>query len=80
MIAANILCMEGDLEKASLEREAMEMIDGILGLLESGHGNKPVAFANTLARLHDDFALLHSFKGREQLPHNVRSVALLPVL
>ena len=51
-----------------MEVEAVEMVDGVLGLLEVGHGDKAVALADAFAGLHDDVDLLYRAEGGEQLP------------
>lgn len=40
----------------------MKVVDGVLGLLVVGHGHKAIAFADTLARFHDDIHLLDGAK------------------
>ena len=46
----------------------MQVVDGVLGLLVVGHGDKAVALADTLARLHDDVDLLDGAERGEELP------------
>lgn len=66
------LCLlEGHLEGAALKLKAVQVVNGILGLLGIAHGHEAVAFGNSFAEIHGHIHLQDGPKGGEETPQGV---------
>lgn len=62
--------LEGDLEDAVAQGEAVEILNGHHSLFVVGHGDKPEAFALARGVVADDLDALHGAEGSEELPQD----------
>ena len=66
------LCLlEGHLEGAALKLKAVQVVNGILGLLGIAHGHEAVAFGNSFAEIHGHIHLQDGPEGGEETPQGV---------